>query len=72
MKEVEKKQSELSVNSVTGDRPTFKNIHHVEKGQRQGRLPAACATTDSHLTGRGEAVNKLHCDTAVRHQTPVW
>lgn len=39
----------LSANSVTGDRPTFKNIHHVEEGQRQRGLPAARATTDSHL-----------------------
>ena len=37
--------------SLTGDRPTFKNIHHVEKGQGQRRLPAARATADSHLAG---------------------
>lgn len=63
--------SSLSANSVTGHRPTFKNIHHVEKGQRQGGLPAARATTDSHLAGRGEAVSTLRYDTAARHQTPV-
>lgn len=63
--------SSLSANSVTGDRPTFKNIHHVEKGQRQGGLSAARATTDSHLAGRGEAVSNLRYDAAARHQTPV-
>lgn len=45
----DERKKQLLVN-VTGHRPTFKNIHHVEKGQRQRRLPAACATADSHLT----------------------
>lgn len=40
-----------SVCSLTGDRPTFKNIHHVEEGQRQGGLPAARAAADPHLQG---------------------
>lgn len=44
----------MSLFSVTGDRPTFKNIHHVEESQRQRGLPAARAATDSHLTGGGE------------------
>lgn len=33
-------------------RPTFWNIHHVEKSQRQGGLAAASATTDAHLQQR--------------------
>lgn len=28
---------------------TFKHIHHSEKGQRKGGLPAACAAADPNL-----------------------
>lgn len=43
----------MCVKSMMEDRPTFKHIHHVEKGQGQRRLPTACATADAHLIKRG-------------------
>lgn len=41
---------------------TFKNVHHIEKGQRQRRLSTACPPTNAHLRGKKERQRETGTD----------
>lgn len=51
---------------------TFKHIHHSEKGQRKGGLPAACAAADPNLEAEKQEHPVVLGDAQVWEVTALW